>query len=231
MRGPLRLARRPGFAVSSRDVLDVRLDLETADGAFVVDRQGRIQAWNRAAEEITGRKAGEVLGKACCDVFRGRDRSGNLLCYPGCQIQTMAGRGEPAASYDLRTLHASGRELWLSVSTILVRDEEGSFKAAAHLFRDVTARRELELHLQRTLSQTAGASANGPSGKPLPALTGREQEILRLIAAGLPTHTIAQRLSISRATVRNHTQSILNKLDVHSKLAAVALAYTRGLVG
>lgn len=224
MRGPLRLARGPGLAVSRRDVLDVRLDLETADGAFVVDRQGRIQTWNQAAEEITGRKAGEVVGKACCDVFRGRDRSGNLMCYPGCQIQTMAGRGEPAASYDLKTLHASGRELWLNVSTILVRDEAGGFKAAAHLFRDVTARRELEAHLQRTLNQKVGTPAT-----PLPALTVREQEILRLMASGLPTHTIAQRLSISRATVRNHTQSILNKLDVHTKLAAVALAYTRGL--
>jgi len=217
--------------MSKRDVLDVRLDLETADGAFVVDRQGRIQAWNQAAEDITGRKAGEVVGKACCEVFRGRDVSGNLMCYPGCQIQTMAVRGEPAASYDLRTLHASGRELWLNVSTILVRDEEGSFKAGAHLFRDVTARRELEIHLRRTLSPRAGAAANGASARPLPALTGREQEILRLMASGLPTHTIAQRLSISRATVRNHTQSILNKLDVHTKLAAVALAYTRGLVG
>jgi PAS domain S-box-containing protein len=212
------------------DALDVRLDLETADGAFVVDQEGRIQAWNEAAEKITGRTAREVLGKACCDVFRGRDASGNLMCYQGCQIQTMAQRGEPASSYDLRTLHASGRELWLNVSTILVRDEEGALKAAAHLFRDVTARRELELHLQRTLSERSGAPQSS-TGKPVPALTVREHEILRLMAAGLPTHTIAQRLTISRATVRNHTQSILNKLGVHTKLAAVALAYTRGLVG
>lgn len=217
--------------MTERDVLDVRVDLETADGGFVVDRDGRIQVWNQAAEQITGRRSDEVVGKACCDVFRGRDAAGNLMCYQGCQIQTMAVRGEPATSYDLRILHATGRELWLNVSTILVRDEEGSFKAAAHLFRDVTARRELELHLQRTLSERAGSPTNGPSGKPLPALTGREQEILRLMASGLPTHTIAQRLSISRATVRNHTQSILNKLGVHTKLAAVALAYTRGLVG
>lgn len=45
----------------------------------------------------------------------------------------------------------------------------------------------------------------------------------RLLASGLHQEDIARRLGITVTTVRNHTQSILGKLDVHSKLEAVAV--------
>ncbi len=62
------------------------------------------------------------------------------------------------------------------------------------------------------------------------ALTSREQQILQLLAEGLAATAIARRLYISLATVRNHTQHILAKLGMHSKLEAVAYAYRRGLI-
>jgi DNA-binding NarL/FixJ family response regulator len=61
-------------------------------------------------------------------------------------------------------------------------------------------------------------------------LTPREREILGCFAEGLGTAAIASRLSISRTTVRNHTQRILAKLDVHTRLAAVARGYANGLI-
>jgi PAS domain S-box-containing protein len=212
-------------------LLKSRFDFSTADGAFVVDRTGRILLWNEAAERITGKTRSQVIGRPCCDVFEGRDGLGNLLCFQGCQVQQMARRGEPPTHRDMRVPHGDGRELWLDVSTVLIHDDNGELEAAAHIFRDVTARRELEQYLRSSLGEhdkkpyaaTGGAAA-------LDSLTRREREILRLMASGLPTHTIAHKLSISRATVRNHTQNILNKLGVHSKLAAVALAHTEGLM-
>lgn len=63
-----------------------------------------------------------------------------------------------------------------------------------------------------------------------PPLTSREAEILRWVAAGLPNKDVAQTLGISLATVRNHIHSILEKLEVHSKLEAVSLAFRRGWV-
>lgn len=62
------------------------------------------------------------------------------------------------------------------------------------------------------------------------ALTAREQQILQLLAEGLAATAISGRLYISFATVRNHTQHILAKLGMHSKLEAVAYAYRRGLI-
>jgi DNA-binding NarL/FixJ family response regulator len=61
-------------------------------------------------------------------------------------------------------------------------------------------------------------------------LTRREKEILRFLALGMGTSTIASELSISPATVRNHAQRILAKLQVHSRLAAVARGYEVGLL-
>jgi DNA-binding NarL/FixJ family response regulator len=61
-------------------------------------------------------------------------------------------------------------------------------------------------------------------------LTRREKEILGSLALGMGTAAIARELSISPATVRNHVQRILAKLQVHSRLAAVARGYATGLV-
>jgi DNA-binding NarL/FixJ family response regulator len=61
-------------------------------------------------------------------------------------------------------------------------------------------------------------------------LSTRERQILRLVAEGLGNQAIADQLYLSLHTVRNHVKSILAKLDVHSRLGAVALAYREGLL-
>jgi len=61
-------------------------------------------------------------------------------------------------------------------------------------------------------------------------LTQREREVLGLVAEGLSNQAIANRLVLSINTVRNHVQSLLNKLDAHSKLEAVAIATREGLL-
>ena len=70
-----------------------------------------------------------------------------------------------------------------------------------------------------------------PAGNGAPPLTRRETEILRLVAEGLQNKEIAQKLTLSLATVRNHIHNILDKLEVHSKLEAVSLAFKSGWVG
>lgn len=61
-------------------------------------------------------------------------------------------------------------------------------------------------------------------------LTGREIEVLRLVAEGLSNDSIAQRLFLSEHTVHRHLANILNKLDVPTRAAAVAQATRRGLL-
>jgi DNA-binding NarL/FixJ family response regulator len=60
-------------------------------------------------------------------------------------------------------------------------------------------------------------------------ITRRELELLRYLARGLSLPDIAQAMSISMNTARNHTQRVIEKLGAHSKLEAVVIAMREGL--
>jgi DNA-binding NarL/FixJ family response regulator len=64
----------------------------------------------------------------------------------------------------------------------------------------------------------------------LARLTPREVEILQSMARGLPPESIARDLGMSPHTQRTHTQNIITKLGVHSKLEALVLAIRHGRV-
>jgi DNA-binding NarL/FixJ family response regulator len=76
------------------------------------------------------------------------------------------------------------------------------------------------------------AARRDPQEQPpeIAGLTGREHEILRLIARGLNNDEIAGRLVISPLTAKSHVRNILRKLDCHDRAALVAIAYESGLV-
>lgn len=88
---------------------------------------------------------------------------------------------------------------------------------------------ELLARIRRATARSTSRDAPPASAPPFD-LTSRESEVLRLIAAGLGSHAIAQRLVISRKTVSSHVQNVLGKLGVHSRGEAVALAYRERLV-
>jgi DNA-binding CsgD family transcriptional regulator len=71
-------------------------------------------------------------------------------------------------------------------------------------------------------AETSPASAHG--------LTGRELQVLRLVATGMSNREIAERLFISEHTVARHLQNIFAKLDVSSRAAATAFAFSHELV-
>ncbi|MFI8293975.1 response regulator [Streptomyces sp. NPDC085614] len=62
-------------------------------------------------------------------------------------------------------------------------------------------------------------------------LSGREREVLELVAKGTSNREIAAELFISEATVKTHLTHIYGKLGVKDRAAAVASAYDRGILG
>ncbi len=62
------------------------------------------------------------------------------------------------------------------------------------------------------------------------ALSARELEVLRLVAAGWTNREAAQRLFISEATVKTHLLHVYAKLEVRDRASAVAAGYQRGLL-
>ncbi|MEI2775310.1 MAG: response regulator transcription factor [Tetrasphaera sp.] len=67
------------------------------------------------------------------------------------------------------------------------------------------------------------------SSRPVPELTDREVEILRLVAVGLSSKEIAEQLVISHRTVQNHVQNTLGKLQLHNRVELTRFAIERGL--
>ncbi|MFB7664264.1 response regulator [Kitasatospora sp. NPDC056138] len=76
--------------------------------------------------------------------------------------------------------------------------------------------------------QHAGRRPDGSA--PLPRLTEREGEILRLMSAGLANGEIADRLVVSPETIKSHVGSVLAKLGVRDRTQAVIAAYESGFV-
>lgn len=93
--------------------------------------------------------------------------------------------------------------------------------------------RELELPHVVTMALTPGASdllSHGSAVAVGTGLTPREQEVLRLVAAGQSNRAIAETLFISVPTVKRHLTNVLGKLGLTSRSALTAYAHTHGLV-
>ena len=212
---------KPGVAADQ--VLTQAL-ARAADGAFAIGPAGRVVLWNRAAERILGWSAREVLGRSCCEVLVGSDVNGNRLCYQGCHVMSLVEQGEAVQHFEMQTRAKTGKPVWLDISILEVPAANGGRSLTVHLFRDVTATKALLDLVGKRVGPLATSNGDGA-----PLLTKRELEILQLMASGANTKVLAERLHVSRATIRNHAQNIFAKLGVHSRLEAVAYATQRHL--
>jgi len=112
-----------------------------SDGVFTVDDQWRITSFNRAAEEITGVSREEAVGRPCFEVFRAS------MCETDCALGKTLSTGEPIINRSAYIIDADGQRIPISVSTALLRDDNGEIIGGAETFRDLsleeTLRREL----------------------------------------------------------------------------------------
>ncbi|MDA0264763.1 MAG: LuxR C-terminal-related transcriptional regulator [Chloroflexi bacterium] len=210
----------------------------TADGVFAVDEDQRIVHWNAGAEDILGFCSEEMLGRFCYDVMGGADGpSGPLFgdsfkpsssdaCLLDCPVVDCAKGGYPTPGKDVRVKAKDGTHRWLSVSHTYVQGDNRGLAAVVHIFRDVTEGMEAKCTLERisrVVSFYAGPSpAKDPDVRCDEELTERERQVVTMLAQGEGTSDIAKKLTISNATARNHIQNILVKLNVHTRLEAVA---------
>jgi DNA-binding NarL/FixJ family response regulator len=119
-----------------------------------------------------------------------------------------------------------------------------AFDAGAHAYLTKTgAPEEIETALREVLKghfyvcpavarAVIGPAARRPPRRPAseagPALTRREQEIVRLVGAGLGNKEIARRLGVSLATVRTHLSSVYGKLGAASRVELALYAAQSG---
>jgi PAS domain S-box-containing protein len=206
----------------------------SGEAVFAIDSSDRIILWNKKCEELLGRPARAVLGKRCDEVIAGRDENGNVYCYRNCPVAHQARDmpQDPVQRFQLSMTTGKGKRKTIEVSLFAIPSFHPALSTVVHVLRDGKKKPSA---LERGL---AGEADDRPPLWPMSAkasaaaveLTVREKEILRCLAEGLATAAIGKRLFISPVTVRNHVQSILQKLDVHTKLAAVVFAYQNDLI-
>lgn len=198
----LRLGRRRN---TSRDVAET---YRSGDALFAYDAELTVLAWNDAAERLTGVSADDAVGRPCWDVLHGVSERGDVVCHPGCSTARLAREGWPVPCSRMYIGTPTGRKL-VSVSTISVHRDGGP---------------------PVTLNLLRNGNAIQPSAKAAQKLTGRQVEVLQLLAEGAQAKTIAARLEIAETTARNHIAGLLRRLGCHSQLEAVAEARRLGLI-
>jgi DNA-binding NarL/FixJ family response regulator len=102
--------------------------------------------------------------------------------------------------------------------------------ASGHAIVDPTVTRRLLDQFAR-LPEPALEPATAPAPRQLDGLTGREAEVLILVARGLSNAEIAAELLVTETTVKTHVHHLLTKLDARDRVQLVILAYDAGLAG
>jgi PAS domain S-box-containing protein len=114
-----------------------------ADGVFTINEKGEITFFNRAAEEITGFPREEALGHNCFDIFRAN------ICQTNCALKETIKTGREIINLPINIINKDGKELPVSVSTAVLRDEGGSIIGGVETFRDLSAIEELRKELRQ----------------------------------------------------------------------------------
>jgi pimeloyl-ACP methyl ester carboxylesterase/DNA-binding CsgD family transcriptional regulator len=188
--------------------------------------------WPLAAQMLAGLIAPHASGDEIATMSRHKRRAADaevaaafLELDLGCDARPIL----PKVSAPSLVLHrrgdrtvpiSRGREL----AALLPNTRFVTLSGDSHL-PQLDDQRELQRALAGFLDDAAPASANGDS-----PLTGRETEVLRLVAAGLSNREIASSLVLSEHTVHRHVANILRKLTQSTRAAAAAHATRAGLI-
>jgi diguanylate cyclase (GGDEF)-like protein/PAS domain S-box-containing protein len=120
-----------------------------SEGVYFVDLDRRISYWNKAAEELTGRAAAEVLSFCCADnILVHTDDAGTQLCLAGCPLNAAMTEGKfhEASVY---LLHKDGHRVPVRVKVIPIQDESGKVTGAVETFTETS----LNLNLKEQVNE------------------------------------------------------------------------------
>ena len=200
----------------------------SVDGVFAVDENQNVVFWNQACADLTGIPATTAVGRSCHALLKGEDAVGRPICRSDCPLGSLANGGPPPSSLCMRITHADGQRKQLSVGTLLYPSQREGLWHVVHVLRPGRQTQLTGTHEvlgQSAVGKLPDLAAQCIHTRPsLAHLTGREREILRLLADVQSTQRICSTLHLSHATVRNHIQHLMEKMKVHSRLEAVAYA-------
>lgn len=108
-----------------------------SDGVFTVDHNWKIMSFNRAAEAITGISREEAIGRHCWSVFRSN------MCENGCALKRTMEEGKAFVSCTTHIVNSQKKRIPITVSTSLLKDDQGTVLGGVETFRDHSLVEEL----------------------------------------------------------------------------------------
>jgi DNA-binding NarL/FixJ family response regulator len=151
--------------------------------------------------------------------------------YPQISVIMLTMHENPDYLFEALKAGAAGYVLKDASQEVVVeavrRVREGESPLDTHLSARLLRRLATESE-QRGLPPTLGGRHGG---SPLAALTRRESEVLELMKQGMSNRQIADKLSISPGTAKNHVEHIIGKLGVSDRTQAVVKGLELGILG
>ncbi len=138
---------------SSPAFLKIILDSIT-EGVFTINKDRVITSFNQAAESITGFSREEAIGKKCFEVFQAD------ICQDSCALARTIKTGKNVVDLPVNILDSGGRVIPISVTTALLKDNQGRMMGGVETFRDLSAIEALrkEITQKYTLSDIISKS-------------------------------------------------------------------------
>ena len=127
---------REAFENQTRIILD-----SIADGVFTVDSDQIITSFNRAAEEITGIKKEEALDRHCWEVFKAS------ICEKRCSLSHTMKTRQRIVNQPVFIINSAGDRVPVSISTAILKNENGDVIGGVETFRDLSLVEELRKEL------------------------------------------------------------------------------------
>jgi len=116
-----------------------------ADGVFTVDSHRIITSFNPAAEKITGIPASKAIGKRCQDVFH------SDICEK-CPLKKTLKTGVEVIDRPVNIINHTGEKIPISISTAVLKDDDGNILGAVETFRDLSTIEHLRKELNKNYS-------------------------------------------------------------------------------
>lgn len=108
-----------------------------ADGVFTVDKEWNVRSFNRAAEQITGTRRTDAIGRKCWEVFHAD------VCERDCLLKKTLKTNHPCINKTVQIVNKQGVKIPISISTAILRDEKGIVIGGVETFRDLSEIEEL----------------------------------------------------------------------------------------
>lgn len=117
-----------------------------ADGVFTVDSNRIITSFNPAAEKITGVSAAKAIGRYCYEIFH------SDICESGCLLEKTLKTGIEIIDKPVNIINSRSEKIPISISTAVLRDDDGIVLGAVETFRDISAIEQLRKELKKNYS-------------------------------------------------------------------------------